>query len=195
MTKSSQIDLSMTTHPDPRFRENFFHAIAGLGIQEVYGVELLRLVKLTAGAYDVVMSERMRDEDLSAPRWRVLLRLWVEEQAGNESLSPTQLSLAQRVSKNTISSHLRSLEEQGLIERELDTEDLRQFRIRLTERGRDLVRRSTPGHMTFLNDLATDLTTHEIETLQFLLQKLHGSLLRHAQVDMCPVATLVPESE
>jgi DNA-binding MarR family transcriptional regulator len=185
----------MTNHPDPHFRESFFRAIAGLGVEEVYGVELLRLVKLTAGAYDVVMSERMRDEDLSAPRWRMLLRLWVEEQAGNESLSPTQLSLAQKVSKNTISSHLRSLEEQELIERELDADDLRQFRIRLTERGRDLVRRSTPGHMTFLNELAADLSPYEVETLQFLLQKLHGSLLRHAQVDMCPSVTMVPESE
>jgi DNA-binding MarR family transcriptional regulator len=185
----------MTNRPDPHFRENFFRAIAGLGIEDVHGVELLHLVKLTAGAYDVVMAERMREEDLSAPRWRVLLRLWVEEQAGNESLSPTQLSLAQKVSKNTISSHLRSLEEQGLIERELDADDLRQFRIRLTARGRDLVRRSTPGHMTFLNDLSADLTTYEIETLQSLLQKLHGSLLHHAQIEICPAATVVPESE
>jgi DNA-binding MarR family transcriptional regulator len=185
----------MTHHPDLDFRKNFFHAITALGIEEVHGVELLRLVKLTAGAYDVVMAERMRDEDLSAPRWRMLLRLWVEEQAGNESLSPTQLSHAQRVSKNTISSHLRSLEEQDLIERELDADDLRQFRIRLTERGRDLVRRSTPGHMSFLNDLAVDLSPHEVETLQLLLQKLHGSLLRHAQVDMCSAATVAPESE
>jgi DNA-binding MarR family transcriptional regulator len=185
----------MTNHPDPHFRENFFRAIAGLGIEDVHGVELLRLVKMTANAYDTALAERMREEDLSAPRWRMLLRLWVEEQAGNESLSPTQLSLAQKVSKNTISSHLRSLEEQELIERELDADDLRQFRIRLTERGRDLVRRTTPGHMSFLNEMAADLSPNEIETLQFLLQKLHGSFMRHAHVDMCPAATFVPEPE
>lgn len=170
----------MTQHSDPRFREHFFRAIDSLGIQDVHGVELLRLVKMTANAYDAVMAERMRDEDLSAPRWRMLLRLWAEEQIGGESLSPTQLSQAQKLSKNTVSSHLRSLEEQSLIERELDADDLRQFRIRLSERGRDLVRRTTPGHMAFLNELTADLSAQEVEALQSLLQKLHGSLIRHA---------------
>jgi DNA-binding MarR family transcriptional regulator len=115
----------------------------------------------------------------------MLLRLWIEEEMGGESLSPTQLSHAQKLSKNTVSAHLRSLEEQALIERELDADDLRQFRIRLTAQGRDLVQQSTPGHMTFLNDLTAELAPNEIETLQILLQKLHGSLMRHTQLELC----------
>lgn len=178
----------MTHHPASHFHDSFLRAVAGLGVKDVHGVELLRLIKMTANAYDTALAERMRAEEISAPRWRMLLRLWMEEQAGCESLSPTQLSHAQKLSKNTVSAHLRSLEEQELIERELDADDLRQFRIRLTERGRDLVRRSTPGHMSFLNVLTADLAPGEIETLQMLLQKLHGSLLRHAQVEECRAA-------
>ncbi len=170
-----------TFQSDPR--EIFQQAIAELGIQEVHGVEMLRLIKMAANAYDTILADRMRDEEISAPRWRMLLRLWMEERGGCESLSPTQLSHAQRLSKNTISAHLRSLEEQGFIERKLDAEDLRQFRIRLTDSGRDLIRRSTPGHMSFLNELTANLSATEIATLQQLLHKLHRSLLQHSHLD------------
>jgi MarR family transcriptional regulator, organic hydroperoxide resistance regulator len=168
-----------------RRHEIFRQAMVDLGIQEFHGVELLRLVKMTANAYDMITAERMRVENLSAPRWRILLRLWGEERCGVQSLSPTQLSQAQRLSKNTVSAHLRSLEEQGFIERALDTEDLRQFQIRLSQKGRDLVRDSTPGHMAFLNELAGDLSPQEIELLQELLQKLHRSLVDRSGLDSC----------
>lgn len=161
-----------------------FHQImAELGVGELYGVELLRLVKMTANAYDTLTTERMRTENLSSPRWRLLWHLFMEDQQGG-TLSPTQLAQLQRLSKNTVSAHLRSLEEQGLIAREIDREDLRQFQIRLTESGRALVRSATPGHMHFLNELAEDLTPEEIRMLQELLQKLHSSLLSRSP-DTC----------
>lgn len=172
---------SSTTSTDPR--AVFSQAMAELGIQDTHGVEMLRLIKMAANAYDTILADRMRAEDISEPRWRVLLRLWREEKCGGEWLSPTQLSHAQRLSKNTISAHLRALEEQGLIERQLDADDLRQFRIRLTDSGRELIRRSTPGHMAFLNQLTADLSPSEIDTLQQLLHKLHHSLWQHSQLE------------
>lgn len=174
-------------HPtEAEHRQLFYSTMADLGIVEIHGVMLLRLIKMVANTYDTILSEQMRTQNISAPRWHVLLRLWIEEQMGSKSLSPTQLSQAQKLSKNTVSAHLRSLEEQGLIERTVDPEDLRQFRICLSEAGRKLIRRSTPGHMAFLNELTADLESDEIETLQQLLQKLHRSLLVRAHVDCCP---------
>ncbi len=172
-------EKSIQTSDWNKRREVFRQIMADMGVAELYGVELLRLVKMAANAYDMATSERMRDENLSSPRWRLLWHLFMEEQLGG-TLSPTQLSQFQRLSKNTVSAHLRSLEEQGLITREIDRADLRQFQIRLTDAGRDLVRASSPGHMHFLNELAGELAQDEIVELQRLLQKLHGSLLRHA---------------
>jgi DNA-binding MarR family transcriptional regulator len=187
---TNSVDESKSLHRSETDRHKIFQqAMVDLGIQEFHGVELLRLVKMTANAYDMITTERMRVENMSAPRWRILLRLWGEERCGVDSLSPTQLSQAQRLSKNTVSAHLRSLEEQSLIERELDAEDLRQFRIRLSQKGRDLVRDSTPGHMAFLNELAADLSPQEIELLQELLQKLHLSLIDRAGLDPCEHVT------
>ncbi len=151
--------------------------LARIGVTDTRGVELMHLVKTLANTYETIMAERLRSEQLSAPRWRLLLRLFFEEQQGKPSLSPTALSRSQSVSKNTISAHLRSLEEQGWISRELDPADRRSFRIRLTEAGRTLVRETAPVHVDFLNQLAGDLSPAETGQLRALLCKLHGSLV------------------
>ncbi len=151
--------------------------LAQLGVTDVRGVELMHLVKTLANTYEAIMAERLRSEQLSAPRWRLLLRLFFEEQQGKPSLSPTALSRSQSVSKNTISAHLRSLEEQGWILRELDPADRRSFRIRLTEAGRALVQETAPVHVDFLNQLASGLSPEETRQLRALLCKLRDSLV------------------
>ena len=94
-------------------------------------------------------------------------------------VTPTHLSRIRNVSKNTISALLRGLEEQGLIERALDPEDRRGFRIRLTEAGRDLVRSTSPQHLARLNLLASGLTPDEQRQLVELVRKLYRSLTSH----------------
>ncbi len=159
--------------------EKFKQFLIELGVQDTHGLEILRLVRMCANAYETSSSERLRNEHISEQRWRLLLRLLVEEQHGNLDVSPTRLSETQHVSKNTISSLLRSLEDQRLIERTLDQTDRRQFRIRLTEEGRSLMRESMPGHIDFLNKLTSALNEEEVNTLQRLLQKLHRSIHVH----------------
>lgn len=163
-------------------RQHFQQLMAEHGIAETHGVEVMRMVMMLANVYDVIVQARMRDENLSAPRWRLLLHLYVAELRGETAVSPTQLSRFQNVTKNTISSLLRSLEEDGLIERELDRQDRRQFHIRLSAAGRELIRTSTPGYMTYLNHLISDLTPAEIDQLRALLEKVHGSLVHHGDL-------------
>lgn len=145
-------------------------------VEGMEGIEVLRLVHAVGGAYDRLLSDAMRAEPVTAPRWRILLRLWVEEQLGDGDVNPTHLSRVQQVAKNTISDHLRALEEAGLIERRLDELDRRQFRIRLTDAGRALVVTSTPRHAQRLNQVLADFTPAEIAQLQSLLAKLHRAL-------------------
>ena len=127
------------------------------------------------------LGQQMRQESVSSPQWRLLARLLVAEQGADKSLTPTELARSQRLSKNTVSAHLRSLEERGLIEREIDPDDLRAFRIQLSAEGLRVMRHSLPIHIGFLNDLTTDLSSGEIEQLESLLEKLHRSLLHCAE--------------
>lgn len=150
--------------------------LANAGVEGIHGFEVLRLVRIVDSAYDRLLNEATRDEPVSAPRSHILLRLWVEEQIGCGAVNPTHLSRTQQLSKNTISEHLRALEEGGLIERELDQSDRRQFKIHLTDAGRALVQDSTPGHAQMLNDLLSPFSAEEVGQLQRLLGKLHAAL-------------------
>jgi DNA-binding MarR family transcriptional regulator len=165
----------------PQFgpHESIRRYVAELGVESTHGADLMRLVRSAGHLYDAIMTAKMRDEQLSIQRMRLLWRLFGHECQGGEWLNPTQLSKGLGISKNTVSAHIRALEESGLLEREVDSDDLRQFQIRLSEAGRELLRRLTPGHITFMNDLIQELAPDEIEQLQQLLMKLLASLHRH----------------
>jgi DNA-binding MarR family transcriptional regulator len=147
------------------------------GLDDVSGIELISLLRMAANLSDALENRASGDEAVSAARFGLLLRLFVEERHGGRSgLTPTALSRFQNVSKNTISSLLRGLEEQGLIERALDAADLRLFRIQLTPAGRSLVQTKAPDRMRQLNELASSLTGHERELAITVLDKLCRSL-------------------
>lgn len=158
-------------------RAAFDRLLSEMGVTETHGLELLRLIKMCNGAYDTILGEQMRHSSISSPQWRLLSRLLMAEQSGESTLTPTELARSQRLSKNTISAHLRHLEEQGLIERTIDPDDLRTFRIQLSAEGRRLMNESLPVHIRFLNRLADGLTAEEIGQTEILLEKLHCSLL------------------
>ncbi len=143
------------------------------------GVEIMRLVRMVNRAYEAHVDDALRESGLSGPRWGLLLRMYAEEQRGANGMSPTHLSRCQNVSKNTISSLIGGLEEQGLVERELDRADKRVFRIYLTDAGRQAVEDTAPDHVVYLNALAAGLSAEERDQLIALLEKLHASLRSH----------------
>jgi len=141
------------------------------------GLEMARLLRIAGKLYEAAGDEQLHDVGLSEPRFGLLFWLLVEERLGNTAgISPTFLSRHQSVSKNTVSALLRGLEEQGLIERAIDPDDKRAFRIRLSEAGRELVREVAPTHLTCLSQLASGLTPEERAQLLALLGKLVRSL-------------------
>ena len=121
------------------------HALTGQSHNN--GIEIANLVRLIANKYETLGEQCPRNERLSGPRWGLLLRLLAEEEHGNQRVTPTYLSRCQNVGKNTISSLLRGLEDQGLIARELDEDDRRTFWITLTPHGRRLIHDTAPGRV------------------------------------------------
>ncbi|MEX1018551.1 MAG: helix-turn-helix domain-containing protein [Litorilinea sp.] len=175
----------------PQGRTGLHRLLAPLGIEPTPGAELMHQVRMAAQLYDSLMLPKHRVGNLSPPqlsapqlspaRLRLLLCLFAYELQGETSLNPTRLSRELSLSKNTISAHLRALEELGLVERTTDPNDLRQFQIQLAESGRACIRRSVPDHMSYLDRLAQDLTPTEVTQLSQLLVKLIASLRAHGQ--------------
>lgn len=159
------------------------------GLEDASGVELASLVRMVANLYETVIAQGEGQVDLSGPRWGLMMRLLGEERHGVQGgVTPTYLSRCQNVSKNTISSLLRGLEEQGLVQRTLDAQDHRIFRIHLTDAGRNLVLSTAPQRVRFLNNLGADLSTAERQELAELLSKLYDSIMENSGVDEAQVA-------
>jgi len=156
------------------------------GLDDVTGIELFALLHMASNLSEAVHNRACGEEALSAPRFGLLLRLLVEEQVGRtDGLTPTALSHHQNVSKNTISSLLRGLEAQGLIQRTIDPQDYRVFRIQLTAAGRELVTATAPARLQQLNDIAAGLTASERQMLVTFLDKLCRTLFARLGSTRC----------
>lgn len=154
-----------------------------LALEDTSGVEIAGLLRALTRLYELVESQRPGHPELSGPRWGLLLALLAHERLGwPEGLTPSALSRHQGVSRNTISSLLRGLEAQGYIERRLDPEDRRVFRIRLTGAGREVVQSRAPAHIAYINRLAAGLSGEEREQLLALLEKLHRSVVANSSL-------------
>ncbi len=146
-------------------------------VRDMSGAEVFLSLSRIAQLGEMYESHQSEGQGLSAPRWRLMMYLFMREKVGHTGgVTPTEISHFQQVSKNTISSLLRGLEEQGFIEREIDPDDLRVFRIHLTEAGRQHIISTAPNRIEGLNRLLADLSPEEIEQLQTLLNKVRRSL-------------------
>lgn len=110
----------------------------------------------------------------SFAQYRVLMYLFFAEQMGEgQNLNPSEISERHGVSRNTVSALIRTLEEDGLVARELDPDDRRKFNIGLTETGRELVREHARKHFQTIARCFSALTAEEQTTLSQLLSKIN----------------------
>ncbi len=150
------------------------------GIENVRGIQVSTALHRIANLYDMITNQASEVEGVSAPRMGILFRLYAGEVLHKEAgVTPTMLSHMQNVTKNTISSLVKGLEDQGLIRRENDPVDRRIYRLHLTDAGREYIIRIAPQQITFLNSLISDMKPQEIDQLLELLGKLQNSIMGH----------------
>ncbi len=114
---------------------------------------------------------------LTWAKFRLLMNLGRSEQHGAaEGMQPSELSDAQGVSRNTVSSLIASLEKDGLITRELHGTDRRRFVIRLTPEGRKLLRARMNDQFTFVTRCFEGFNATERQTLLEFLIRLNEHL-------------------
>jgi DNA-binding MarR family transcriptional regulator len=161
-------------------RINFMNRIrADYGIEDTSGLEIQFLIQVIAHTFIAINEKYLEADDLSFARWQILMHLKGAENRGEEGITPTALSHVQRVSKNTVSVLLRGLEEQGYITRDLDPQDFRKFRIKLTDEGRTYISHSAPEWIGKIAGMSNQLTLEERQELVRLLSKLHSSFLEN----------------
>ena len=124
-----------------------------------------------------ISSASIANSGLTEAQYQVLMSLFMSEHIEDRSeLNPSEISKWRGTSRNTISSLIRGLEDDGLVERHLDQQDRRKFNISLTENGRSII--SKYAHLQFrsVGNSFNKLTQEEQDTLSSLLNKLNQNL-------------------
>ena len=95
-----------------------------------------------------------------------------------------------------MSSLIGGLEEQGLVERTINSEDKRGFNIRITKAGREMITGSMPARIHYINQVTSGITVKEKEEIIRLLMKLRVSLFKmRRESGICTTLNTVRKEE
>ncbi len=167
--------MSMTDRLSKEHREQWISFIQAMhSASDPHAVRLMDDFRMVAHQIYQLSESNLESTGLSYAQYRVLMSLLFCEWKGEcGGLNPSEISTHQGTSRNTISSLIRNLEDEGMIERQLDNEDRRRFNIHLTEAGRRKVLDHAGQHIQMIDKLFSVLSPEEIETLSVLLRTLN----------------------
>jgi len=140
-------------------------------------VRLMDNMRQVSHALHQLGESSLTQAGLTFARFRLLMGLLVSaELDGRDELNPSEISVKLGISRNTVSTLIRELEQEGLIERHLDHSDRRRFNIRLTPAGQTLVRKNASQHYHVIAGCFDALSSEEQESLSSILSKLDASI-------------------
>jgi DNA-binding MarR family transcriptional regulator len=131
-----------------------------------------RLNRLAAEVSNALSAEYQARYGLDIPEWRVLATLGFR----NEPCSAQYVSDCTRTHKSTISRAVTALMERQIVERVENAKDRREFRLRLTRKGRALYEELIPRLLRKEQEMLSCLSAQERKDFAALLGKLETSL-------------------
>jgi DNA-binding MarR family transcriptional regulator len=131
-----------------------------------------RLNRLAAEVSAALSSEYQERYGLDIPEWRVLATLGFR----NDACSAQYISHCTRTHKSTISRAVTALLERKLVERVENADDRREFRLRLTRKGKTLYEALIPRLLRKEQEILSCLSAKERKDFAELLGKIERSL-------------------
>ena len=95
------------------------------------------------------------------------------------ALRLTDLAGVLDLDASTVSRHVRTLEERGLVTRTTDPDDGRATRLALTDEGRERLEAGASRRRALIAELLEDWSPDDRETLRRLLTRLADDVLEH----------------
>jgi DNA-binding MarR family transcriptional regulator len=131
-----------------------------------------RLNRLAAEVSTALSSEYQERYGLDIPAWRVLATLGFR----NDACSAQYIAHCTRTHKSTISRAVTALMQRQLVERVENEDDRREFRLRMTRKGRALYEELIPRLLRKERDIMSCLTANERASFAIALGKIEKSL-------------------
>ena len=152
---------------------------AGVGRQtgkaarlDLFGFVPFRLNRLAAEVSNALSDEYQARYGLDIPEWWVLATLGFR----NDACSAQYISDCTRTHKSTISRAVTALLAREIVERVENAEDRREFRLRLTRKGRALYEELIPRLLRKEQEILSCLTAAERREFAALLGKIEKAL-------------------
>ena len=139
---------------------------------DLFGFVPFRLNRLAAEVSSALSVEYATRYGLDIPEWRVLATLGFR----HEPCSAQYIADCTRTHKSTISRAVTALMKRQMVERVENTDDRREFRLRLTRKGATLYEELIPRLLRKEQEILSCLSAQERRDLARLLGKLEESL-------------------
>ena len=131
-----------------------------------------RLNRLAAEVSAALSSEYQQRYGLDIPEWRVLATLGFR----NEACSAQYIAHCTRTHKSTISRAVTALLRRQLIERVENEDDRREYRLRMTRKGKALYEELIPRLLRKEQEILSCLSAQERKDFALMLGKIEKSL-------------------
>ncbi len=150
----------MAVHPDDR---------AGRNLETRVWLKLLRLHGDIFERLNRMMGQEL---DITLAKFDVLAQL----ERFPEGLTHGSLSRLLKVTGGNVTGLVRRLEADGLVSREMSTDDRRMFVIRLTSGGRTVYHRARERHDALLREMFNGLPAPDLEAARQWLERIDEQL-------------------
>jgi DNA-binding MarR family transcriptional regulator len=144
----------------------------GLSKLDLFRFVPFRLNRLAAEVSAALSSEYQARHGLDIPEWRVLATIGFR----NDACSAQYIAHCTRTHKSTISRAVTALMTRQLVERVENEDDRREFRLRMTRKGKALYEQLIPRLLRKEQEILSCLTTQERKDFALLLGKIENSL-------------------
>jgi DNA-binding MarR family transcriptional regulator len=131
-----------------------------------------RLNRLAAEVSAALSSEYRERYGLDIPEWRVLATLSFR----NDACSAQYIAHCTRTHKSTISRAVTALLNRQLVERVENSDDRREYRLRMTLKGTALYEELIPRLLRKEQDILSCLSLRELKDFALMLGKIEQSL-------------------
>jgi DNA-binding MarR family transcriptional regulator len=112
------------------------------------------------------MAKELEDYGIGSGQFDFLMVLYRKDGISQETLAKIL-----KVSKATSTRAIQSLEKEGYVYRQRDENDLRAYKVYLTEKGREMREIILEKLISFLDTLLSDFTPEEKEIFRLLVNK------------------------
>jgi DNA-binding MarR family transcriptional regulator len=139
---------------------------------DLFGFVPFRLNRLAAEVSAALSNEYQERYGLDVPEWRVLATLGFR----NDACSAQYIAHCTRTHKSTISRAVTALMKRQLVERVENEDDRREYRLRMTRKGRALYEKLIPRLKRREQEILSCLSARERKDFALLLGKIEKRL-------------------